>query len=271
MQAVVFIPVEGMPLIKKGDDLAALVCDKVALEDGDVIAICSTVVSKAEGRIRRLKEYHPSDEAIRIAEKVGKPAEFVQAVLDESDEILIDEPFLLVKAKFGNICVNAGIDASNVEDGSIILPPLNPDESAERIRKGIERLSGKRVGVIITDTNGRCFRRGVVGVAIGVSGIRVMKNWIGEKDLFGNVLEVTIECVADEIAGMANLLMGEGGDGIPAIVIRGLEIKGEGGANEVYREESEDIIRRSLKELKGLKVEKVNGWEGWKGKMPGKG
>ncbi len=242
-----------LPLIKPGDDLAKLIAEAFELEDGDIIAICSTVVSKAEGRIAELKDYDPSDEAVKIAEKLNLEPEFVQAVLDESEEILLDHPFLLVKAKFGNICVNAGIDRSNVEAGKIILPPKNPDESAEKIRRGIERITSSKVGVIITDTNGRCFRRGVVGFAIGISGIKAMRNWMGERDLFGNRLEKTVECVADEIAAFANLIMGEGDWGIPVVVFRGLNLIGEGSMDEIYRSEEEDVIRRSLIEVRILK------------------
>jgi coenzyme F420-0:L-glutamate ligase/coenzyme F420-1:gamma-L-glutamate ligase len=246
---VSFIPVEGLPLVREGDDVADLILKRASqlIEDGDIIAICSTIVSKSEGRVRRLEDYRPSEEALRISKRIGKPPEFVQAVLEESDEILVDEPFLLVKARFGNICVNAGIDSSNVEEGKIILPPLNPDRSAERIRRRFEEISGRRVGIVITDTNGRCFRRGVVGVAIGISGLAALKNWIGERDLFGKVLEVTVECIADEIAAMANLLMGEAGNGIPAVIVKGLEAFGEGKAEEIYRSEEEDVIRRKLR------------------------
>nr|7ULD_A Chain A, Coenzyme F420:L-glutamate ligase [Archaeoglobus fulgidus DSM 4304]7ULE_A Chain A, Coenzyme F420:L-glutamate ligase [Archaeoglobus fulgidus DSM 4304]7ULF_A Chain A, Coenzyme F420:L-glutamate ligase [Archaeoglobus fulgidus DSM 4304] len=246
MRVEVF-PVEGLPLIKEGDDLAELISSRVRFEDGDVLVVCSTVISKAEGRIRRLEEFNPSERAKEIAARIGKPAEFVQAVLEESEEVLLDFPFLLVKAKFGNVCVNAGIDASNVEEGSLLLPPLDPDGSAEKLRRRILELTGKRVGVIITDTNGRCFRRGVVGFAIGISGVKAMKDWIGRKDLYGRELEVTVECVADEIAAFANLLMGEGGDGIPAVVVRGLNVAGEGSMEEIYRSEEEDVIRRCLK------------------------
>ena len=239
--------VEGIPLIKKGDDLAGIISSRFEIENKDIVVICSTVVSKAEGRIKDLNDYIPSEKALNIAKRLGKDARIIQAVLDESDEILIDYPILLVKAKFGNICINAGIDASNVEKGKILLPPLNPQRSAEKIRKRIEELTGKKVGVIITDTNGRCFRRGVVGFAIGVSGVKAMKNWIGKKDLYGNVLEITVECVADEIAAFANLLMGEGGDGTPVVIIRGLDLIGDGSVDEIYRSEDEDVIRKAIK------------------------
>ncbi len=113
-------------------------------------------------------------------------------MLEESEEVLLDFPFLLVKAKFGNVCVNAGIDASNVEEGWILLPPLNPDKSAEKLRSRIQELTGKRVGVIITDTNGRCFRKGVVGFAIGIAGVKAIRDWIGQKDLYGRDLRLRL-------------------------------------------------------------------------------
>ncbi len=242
-----------LPLIKPGDDLAKMIADSFKLIDGDIVAICSTVVSKSEGRIANLEDYEPSNEAKRIAERLKLEPEFVQAVLDESEEVLIEYPFLLVKAKFGNVCVNAGIDRSNVEKGKILLPPKDPDGSAESIRRRLEELTGKRVGVVITDTNGRCFRRGVVGFAIGVSGIKAMRDWREKRDLYGNKLEKTVECVADEIAAFANLIMGEGDWGIPVVVFRGLDVLGEGNMGEVYRSEEEDIIRTCLRAFKTYK------------------
>ncbi len=247
MDEVKVYPVR-LPIVKPGDDLAKLIVDAFEIKDGDIIAVCSTVVSKAEGRIVDLKDYKPSDEAKKIAERLKVEPEFVQAVLDESEEVLLDYPFLLVKAKFGNICVNAGIDRSNVEAGKILLPPIDPDESAERIRRRVEELTGRRVGVIITDTNGRCFRRGVVGFAIGIAGVKAMRNWMGKRDLFGNVLEKTVECVADEIAAFANLMMGEGDWGIPVVIFRGLNLLGDGSMDDIYRSEKEDIIRRCLRQ-----------------------
>ncbi|MEM1751083.1 MAG: coenzyme F420-0:L-glutamate ligase [Archaeoglobaceae archaeon] len=246
-EKVEFIPIKGLPIIKKGDDIAKLIVERATLEEGDIIVICSTIVAKAEGRVRKLSDYKPSPLAFELSAKVGKPPEFVQAVIEESEEILIKGPFLLVKAKYGNICVNAGIDASNIEKGSIILPLVDPDQSAERLRKRIEELTGKKVGIIITDTNGRCFRKGVVGVAVGISGLWAMRDWRGISDLYGNVLEVTVECIADEIAGFANLLMGEANDAIPAVLVRGLKVLGNGKVKDIYRSEEEDLIRRCLK------------------------
>ncbi len=243
-----FMEIVGLklPIVREGDDVAKLIAERFELKDDDIIAICSTVVSKAEGRIAKLDNYVPSKRAIEIARRLGEDPRFVQAVLEESEEILIDHPFLLVKAKFGNICVNAGIDRSNVERGYIILPPKDPDASAERIRRRLKEITGKDVGVIITDTNGRCFRRGVVGVAIGVSGVLALRDWIGKSDLYGNLLSKTVECVADEIAGFANLIMGEGDWGIPVVIFRGLNLRGDGKARDIYRSEEEDVIRKFI-------------------------
>lgn len=245
-----------LPIIKEGDDIARMIVNAYEVEEGDIIAICSTIVSKAEGRMVKLENYKPTEEAIKIAERIGEDPRFIQAVLDESEEILIDCPFLLVKAKFGNICVNAGIDRSNVEEG-ILLPPKDPDKSAENIRRRIKELTGKDVGIIITDTNGRCFRRGVTGFAIGVSGVKVFRDWVGKRDIYGKPLTKTVECVADEIAGFANLIMGEGDWGIPVVVFRGLDLKGEGKAEHIYRDEREDLIRTCLKKCKDYRHEVV--------------
>lgn len=238
-----------LPIVKEGDDIAKLIVDRFDFEDGDIVAVCSTIVSKSEGRVVRIEDYEPSDTAIEIAKKLKEDPRFVQAVLDESDEVIIDHPFLLVKAKFGNICVNAGVDRSNVEDGYLILPPKDPDESARRIGIRIRDLTGKDVGVIITDTNGRCFRRGVIGVAIGVFGVLPLRDWVGKRDLYGNPLKKTVECVVDEIAGFANLIMGEGDWGIPVVVFRGLNLRGDGRARDIYRSEEEDVIRKRIRTL----------------------
>ncbi|AIY90570.1 coenzyme F420-0:L-glutamate ligase [Geoglobus acetivorans] len=241
---------EGVPRIRKGDNLAEIFSSLFEFQDGDVLAVCSTVISKAEGRVVRLEDIVPGERAVKLAEKLEKDERFVQAVIDESREILIEHPFILTHAWFGNICVNAGIDNSNVEEGYLLLPPENPDESAERLKNEIERITGRNVGVVITDTNGRCFRKGVVGVAVGISGVKALEDWRGKKDLYGRELEVTVECIADEIAAFANMLMGEGDDGVPAVVFRGLDALGNGSMKEIYRREEEDIIRRIIKEWK---------------------
>jgi coenzyme F420-0:L-glutamate ligase/coenzyme F420-1:gamma-L-glutamate ligase len=214
--------------------------DRFPLRDGDVVCVASTVVSKSEGRFRRLDEYSPSARAIEIAAVLDKDPRFVQAVLDESEDVLLARPFLLVATKFGHIGVNAGIDKSNVGQGRILLLPENPGSSADRIRRGLE----KDCAVIVTDTCGRPFRCGVAGVAVGWSGIAPLRDWRGKSDLEGRELEITLEAIVDEIAGMANFLMGEGGDGTPVVVVRGLEYPKSGG--RVFRPKDLDVIRDRL-------------------------
>jgi len=235
--------VMDFPSIKEGDDLAAMIEDRFALRDGDVVCVASTVVSKSEGRFRRLEEYSPpSIRAQKIARELDKDPRFVQAVLDESEDVLIERPFPLVATRFGHIGVNAGIDQSNVGKGRILLLPEDPRASADLIRRGLE----KDCAVIVTDTCGRPFRCGVAGVAIGWSGIAALRDWRGKRDLEGRELEITLEAIVDEIAGMANFLMGEGEDGTPVVVVRGLEYPKSGG--RIFRPRELDVIRDRLQE-----------------------
>jgi coenzyme F420-0:L-glutamate ligase / coenzyme F420-1:gamma-L-glutamate ligase len=233
--------VHGLPVIKEGDDLAAMIESLFELQDGDILCIASTVVAKSEGRFRSLEDYNPGTRAREIAQKLGKDPRFVQAILDESEDVLLDRLFLLVATKFGHTCVNAGIDWSNVGDGKMRLLPENPTASAEHIRS---RLS-KDCAVIITDTSSRPFRCGVTGVAIGWSGIGAWRDWRGEADIHGKVLEITLESIVDEIAGTANLLIGEAGDGTPMAVIRGLKYPRTGGT--LFMPKSIDIFLKDLK------------------------
>jgi len=234
--------VEGLPIIKPGDDIAALIESLFNIQDGDILCLASTVVAKSEGRLRTLESYRPSERAERIARQVGKDSRFVQAVLDESADVLLEEPFLLTKTRFGHIGVNAGIDQSNVGGGRILLLPEDPSKSAEKLRRSLN----KNCAVIITDTCGRPFRCGVTGVAIGWAGISALQDWRGKRDMHGKVLEITLEAVVDEIASAANLLMGEAGDGTPAIVFRGLRFP-SGGKSSVFMPEDRDVIRPFLR------------------------
>jgi len=234
--------IEGLPIIKPGDDLARLIESIFSIQEGDVLCLASTIVAKSEGRFRTLENYLPSKRAERIAGQVGKDPRFVQAVLDESEDVLLEEPFLLTKTRFGHIGVNAGIDQSNVGGGRILLLPEDPCRSAEQLRRSLK----KDCAVIITDTCGRPFRSGVAGVAIGWAGLSALQDWRGKKDLHGKTLEITLEAVVDEIASAANLLMGEGGDGTPAIVFRGLKLP-SGEKSSVFMPEGRDVIRPFLR------------------------
>ena len=232
--------IRGLPVIKEGDDIPSLLKSLFEFEDGDVLCLASTIVAKSEGRMRELGDYRPGSHAIEVASKLGKDPRFVQAVFDESSDILLERPFLLSVTHFGHIGVNAGIDQSNVGDEKILLLPEDPSASAQRI---VEAL-GKDCAVIITDTCGRPFRNGVAGVAVGWSGIAALKDWRGELDLHGRALSITLEAIVDEIAAAANLLMGEAGDGTPAVVFRGLKYPRSG--DDLFRARETDIIRSRL-------------------------
>lgn len=240
--------VENIPMIQKGDDIASIICERTSIEDSDVIIIASTIVAKAEGRQFRLEDIISGESAKGIANKHGIDPRFVQAVLDRSHEILVNYPIFLVETDNGHVCIKAGIDESNVEKGYMLDLPANSDQSAKDIGEGIESKTGKKVSVIITDTNGRAFKIGQTGIAIGVYKIHPIKNWKGQKDLFGNTLEVTEEAIADEIAGAANLLMGEGDGGCPVVILRGLKLRSDDGSiKEMYRNDREDIIKKGLR------------------------
>ncbi|MBW6470417.1 MAG: coenzyme F420-0:L-glutamate ligase, partial [Methanosarcinaceae archaeon] len=228
---------------------AALICEDTEIQDNDIVVIASTIVSKSEGRTFVLDGIVPTQRALEIARKNGEDPRFIQAVLDKSKECLVESPILLVETLNGHVCIKAGIDNSNVEKGFLLELPKDPDASAKKIVEGIRKLTSKRVSVIITDTNGRAFKIGQTGVAIGLSNIAPIKDWCGEKDLFDRVLEVTKEGVADEIAGTANLLMGEGNGGNPVVIIRGLEMYVDYGVTikETYRPDDEDVIRKGLR------------------------
>lgn len=234
--------ISGLPIIDRGDDIAALIKPLFDFQDGDVLCLASTIVAKSEGRFRTLESYRPSCRAEDIAGRIGKDPRFVQAVLDESEDLLLEVPFLLAKTKFGHIGVNAGIDQSNVGAGRILLLPEDPRASAERLRSAL----GEECAVIITDTCGRAFRFGVAGVAIGWAGIAPLRDWRGRQDMHGKVLEITLEAVADEIAAAANLLMGEAGDGTPAVVFRGMRLQGDC-EGSVFMPEEMDVIRPLLR------------------------
>ncbi|KKG10494.1 F420-0--gamma-glutamyl ligase [Methanosarcina sp. 2.H.T.1A.6] len=243
------IAVENIPLIQKGDDLPSLICERIELQDRDIVIIASTIVAKAEGEIFRLEDITPGEQALEVAARTGKDARFIQAVLARSKEVFVEAPFMLVTTLAGHTCVNAGVDESNIEHGFLLYPPEYPDASASKLGEKLERLSGKEISVIITDTNGRAFKIGQTGVSIGIYKIKPIKRWVGEKDLFGKILEITEEAVADELAGAANLLMGEGAGGIPVVIIRGLDYYCEGNTsiNETYRPEDMDIIKKGLR------------------------
>lgn len=237
--------VSGLPIIHEGDDLPALICERTSFSDGDILSIASSVYSKAKGYTRRLPDITPSERATRIAEKTREDPRFIQAVLDCSTDILLEYPFVLSEIPCGHIGVRAGVDQSNIEDGMLILLPPDPMGAAAEVRDAVKEITGKTIGVIITDTCGRSFRRGQTGNAVGWSGMTAIRDFRGDCDLFGHVLKITEEAVVDEIAGFANFVMGESHAGIPAVVFRNLGTWM--GHDNLYFRPEEDVIREMMK------------------------
>jgi len=239
--------VEGLPEIGPGDDIAALIRERVDLRPDDVVCVASTVVSKAEGRQSDLAEFSAGERARDIARRIGELADepkdprFAQAVLEESEELLVSCPIMLAVTRFGHVTVNAGIDRTNVPGADLLLLPEDPTASAERLREGL----GTRV--VVTDTSGRPFRYGQRGVAVGWAGLPAARDWRGERDREGRELEATVQAVVDELAAAGNLVTGEGAGGTPVAVVRGWEFGEFAGSDDLFRTEEDDLVRPALR------------------------
>ena len=235
--------VEGLPEIAEGDDLARLIAAAAELEDGDVVVVAQKVVSKAEGRVVRLADVEPSPRARELADE-RHDARHMEVILGEATRIVRTRgSFVIAETRHGFVCGSAGVDASNTPGGdTVVLLPEDPDASARRLRDGIRDAAGKDVGVLVTDSFGRPWRNGTTDVAIGAAGLAVLLDLNGRRDSTGYELQATVIAVADEIAGAAELVMGKT-DGIPAAVVRGLEIRGEGTARELVLPPDRDLFR----------------------------
>lgn len=251
------IALEGFPLIKRGDNIAKIIVGSarrngLEIEDGDIIVIAQKIFSKAEGRIVNLKEVVPSEKAKEIAEKTGKGPKFVELVLRETKEVIkASREILLVEDVRGLVCINAGIDKSNVEgESNFTLLPEDPDASAKKCREEIKRLTGKEVAVIVCDTYSRPFRRGQVNFAIGLAGIKPFKDYRGKRDLYGYILKVKNVAVVDEIAAAAELLMGQSEEATPVVIFKGLrgivEFCEKSSAKDLKIGKNEDLFREAL-------------------------
>jgi coenzyme F420-0:L-glutamate ligase/coenzyme F420-1:gamma-L-glutamate ligase len=246
--------VPNIPDIQPGDDvarliLAALAAAEIALQTGDVLAIAQKIISKAEGRLVQLADVRPSAQAVEVAAQTDKDPRLVELILQESDEISRLKPgVLVVRHRLGFTSANAGIDRSNVgyEGGAawVLLLPENPDASAQRIRQAVRNRLGIDIGVIITDSHGRPFRLGTVGVAIGVAGLPALWDRRGEQDRYGYTLQHTDVGVADEIAAAAGLLMGQASEGLPVVLLRGWQRPCQDGkASDLVRPKELDLYR----------------------------
>jgi coenzyme F420-0:L-glutamate ligase/coenzyme F420-1:gamma-L-glutamate ligase len=240
---IAVIPVEGLPEIGEGDDLAELIAAVTSLEDGDVICVAHKIVSKAEGRVARLVGVEPSELALELAGHDGDPRR-LELVLREAVRVLRARPPLVIaETRHGFVCASAGVDASNApEAGMVVLLPEDPDASAARLRTGLEQRTGKSLGVVVTDTFGRAWRFGIANVAIGAAGIEVLRDLRGEHDPVGYELHSTVIAVADEIAAAAELVMGKT-ERVPVAVVRGLDARGTGRAADLIMPPDQDLFR----------------------------
>jgi len=251
MNVVQIIGIECLPVIKTGDNIAELICNAterqgVQIQNRDILVITHVVVSRAEGSVVNLDKIVPSEFAKSIAEQYEKDSALVEVVLRESKSIRrMGDGKLITETKHGFICANSGIDKSNVPgERNVALLPENPDRSAQEIREKIRKLTGCDVAVIISDTHGRPLRKGEINVAIGVAGIKALRDRRGESDLFGYVLRVKQTAIVDELASAAELAIGQANEGIPIAIIRGYKyLKSQNGkTTDLIRPKEEDLF-----------------------------
>lgn len=250
MRTLTLTTVEGIPEIRAGDDLAAIVVDglersKLALADGDVLVLAQKIVSKSEGRTVALARVTPSQRALELAAVTGKDARMLELVLAESNDVIrCVKNIIVVEHRLGYVMANAGIDMSNVEEGgdTVLLLPLDPDASCARLRAALRDRAD--VGIVINDSFGRAWRNGVVGIALGVAGLPGVVDMRGRPDRFGRALQITQIGLADEIASAASMLMGQADEGYPVIHARGVPYaRRDGNGRELLRPKSMDLFR----------------------------
>lgn len=251
MKRIQIIAVEDLPIIKTGDKIAELICTAAKkqgtpLQNGDIVVITHCIVSRAEGNIVDLDTVVPSEFAKTIADQHGKDPALVETVLRESKSIVrMGNGNLITETRHGFICANSGVDRSNVNgDRKVALLPEYPDESAQGIRKAIRSLTECDVAVIISDTHGRALRMGEMNVAVGLAGIKPIRDRRGERDLFGYVLKVKQTAIADELCSAAELVIGQANEGIPVAIIRGYDYpkSEDASATELVRPKEKDLF-----------------------------
>jgi coenzyme F420-0:L-glutamate ligase/coenzyme F420-1:gamma-L-glutamate ligase len=251
MNPIQVIPVEGLPIIEAGDNIAKLVCNAAEkqgtpIKNGDVIVITHVFVSRAEGNVVNLDTVVPSEFAKTLAHQSDKDPALVEVVLRESKSIIrMGDGKLITESKHGFVCANSGVDRSNVLGERNVAPlPVDPDKSAQNIRAEVKSLTGHNVAVIVSDTHGRPLRDGEINVAIGVAGLKPIRDRRGEKDLFGYVLRIKRTAVADELASAAELVIGQADEGIPVAIVRGYKFPRSrtAKATELIRPREEDLF-----------------------------
>ena len=237
------LPLTGIPELREGDDLAALIVERVELEDADVVVVVQKAISKIEGRVVRLDDVEPSPRAIEIAGDEGDPRRVEWILREAKRDVRVRPPLVICETKHGFICASAGVDQSNTpEEGTLVLLPVDPDGSAVKLRDALRERTGRDVGVIVTDSFGRPWRQGTTDVAIGAAGVEVMRDLSGERDPSGYELKATFITIADEIAGAAQLASGKL-DRVPVTIVRGLDVRGVGKATDIPVPPELDLFR----------------------------
>jgi coenzyme F420-0:L-glutamate ligase / coenzyme F420-1:gamma-L-glutamate ligase len=229
MTGLTIFRVHGLPELREGDDLARLITERTELQDGDILVVAQKAISKIEGRIVQLDDVEPSATARELAGD-GDPRR-IEVILREAKRVLRARGSLLItETHHGFVCASSGVDASNAPDpGTVVLLPVDPDASAERLRGRLRDLTRCNVGIVLSDSFGRAWRQGTTDVAIGAAGVEVLRNLKGARDPNGYELKSTVIAIADEIAGAAELVMGKL-DGTPVAILRGLNAAGDGRA-----------------------------------------
>ncbi len=253
-RALSLFALPGIPMVRPGDDLTALIADGFARAGeaaaaGDVLVVAQKIVSKSEGRYAVLAAVEPGERARALARHTGKDPRLVELILGESRRVVRHRPnVIIVEHRLGFVMANAGIDSSNVEpeggEERVLLLPRDPDGSARRLREDLRERLGADCAVIVNDSVGRAWRVGTVGLALGAAGLPSLLDLRGRDDLFGRPLEVTLVGLADELAAAASLLQGEADEGMPVVVVRGLSPAGPGSdGTALIRDEADDLFR----------------------------
>ena len=248
------VALPDIPLVHPGDNLTDLIAAGLErageeLQDGDVLVIAQKIISKSEGRYADLADVKPSARAIELGKKTDKDPRMVELILSESREVLRYRPGVLIVAhRLGYVLANAGIDSSNVaqqNDGqTVLLLPLDPDGSCNTLRANMGKRFGKNVAIVISDSVGRAWRVGTVGIALGAAGLESVLDLRGQEDLFGRPLAVSIVGMGDELAAAASILQGQGNEGLPVVLIRGVDSSGmQGDGSTLVRDKEEDLFR----------------------------
>ncbi len=243
------IAVEGLPEIRRGDELAPLILEAARrqdtpIQDRDLLVVSQKIVSKTEGRVVRLADVAVSDEARSVADEIGRDPRLVQVILGESRRIVRKaKDVLIVETRHGFVCANAGVDQSNVDADTACLLPEDSDRSAGALRAHLRTLTGHELAIIVADTFGRPWREGLVNVAVGLAGLEPIVSYLGQLDPAGHVLQATILALADELAGAAEPVMGKL-DRVPVAIIRGLDWpRGDGSSRALLRDPARDLFR----------------------------